>query len=224
MMTRREMLKTITGGALLAGVAPFIITARGSAAFGNTLTADDVSRALRIAPPPPPTSLSLPNIQLRTQDNKKVQLYDDLIKDKIFIINMFFVGCTDGQCPVVTANLARVQKLLGARLGRDIYMYSISLEPEHDTPKVLKKYAAHFGVRPGWSFLTGDAQDIEQLRRKLGFWDPNPVRDALKTTHTGIIMMGNDRLDRWMGGPAKARPQEIMRRLGYIDRAEKRAA
>ena len=208
-MDRREALQTIGGGALLASIAPFTF-------LSNTAEAN-TDMALSIAPPPRATSLSLPNVILRNQDNQKVRLYDDLIKDKVFIINMFFIGCTDGKCPVVTANLARVQKLIGDRLGRDVFMYSISLAPKHDTPKALKKYAAHFGVKPGWSFLTGDANDIERLRRKLGFWSPDPVRDAKKTTHTGLVMMGNDRLDRWMGTPALAKPTAIMRNFSYVD-------
>lgn len=171
----------------------------------------------RIAPNPATVAQSLPNIVLRTQDNREVRLYEDLLKDKIFMINMFYVACTDGRCPLVTANLARVQPLIGARLGRDIFMYSITLEPELDTPESLKAYMAHFNVKPGWTFLTGDRQDIERLRRALGYWDPDPVLDANKNTHAGIAMMANEPLDRWVGCPTLAEPREIKRVLSYVD-------
>ena len=177
-----------------------------------------VSNLQRIAPDPTPTALMLPNVMLRTQDNKPVRLYEDLLKDKIFLINMFFVACTDGQCPLVTANLARVQPLLGKRLGRDIFMYSISLDPVKDTPESLRAYTAHFNVRPGWLFLTGDKlDDIERLRKALGYWDPDPKVDAEKTTHTGIATMGNESLDRWVACPTLAEPREIKRVLSYLD-------
>lgn len=171
----------------------------------------------RIAPKPTPVALTLPNVLLRTQDNKEVRLYEDLLKGKIFLINMFFVTCTDGVCPLVTANLARLQPLLGSRLGRDIFMYSISLDSAHDTPAALHAYADYFKVKPGWLFLTGGHDDIEQLRRALGYWDPDPKRDAEKTTHTGIVTMGNEPLDRWMGCPTLAAPREIRRVLSYLD-------
>lgn len=171
----------------------------------------------RIAPPPTPEALKLPNIVLRTQANKEVRLYDDLLKDKIFLINMFFIACTDGVCPVAMANLARVQPLIGGRLGKDIFMYSITLEAKRDTPAALKKYAAFFDVRPGWLFLTGKPEEIEALRRPLGFWDPDPKRDADKTSHAGMALIGNEPLDRYTSCPTLGEPREIKRVLSYLD-------
>ena len=171
----------------------------------------------RIAPPPMSVARSLPNVTLRTQDNKEVRLYEDLLKDKIVVINMFYVSCLDGACPRVTANLARLQTLLGPRLGRDTFMYSITLQPDLDTPKRLKEYMTNFNIGPGWVFLTGKKSDIDPLRRKLGYWDPDPKLDALATTHAGMAMMGNEPLDRWMGCPTMAEPREIKRVLSYLD-------
>jgi protein SCO1/2 len=71
---------------------------------------------------------------LTTHEGKKVKFYDDLIKDKIVIINFMYVKC-EGTCPGTTANLVKVQKLLGDRVGKDIFMYSITLKPEEDTPR-----------------------------------------------------------------------------------------
>src|SRR5216684_9025717 len=95
-----------------------------------------------------------PNVMLRTQDNKQVHFYDDLIKGKIVTINFFYAKC-EGVCPLITANMVKVQRLLGERVGRDIFMNSISLKPEEDSPRALKEYAKAHGVRPGWTFLTG---------------------------------------------------------------------
>src|SRR5262244_4555241 len=69
---------------------------------------------------------SFPNVTLTTHEGKKVKFYDDLLKDKIVIINFMYIRC-QGTCPGTTANLVKVQKLLGDRVGKDIFMYSITL-------------------------------------------------------------------------------------------------
>lgn len=207
-MKRREFLAS-AGAVMAAG-------ASGSA-HADAAADAPIQRNMSIAPDPKPVALELPNVTLRTQDNKKVRLYEDLLKGKIFSINMFYIACVDGACPRVTANLARVQPLIGARLGRDIFMYSITLEPELDTPKRLKEYMGHYKIHPGWTFLTGEREDIELLRRGLGFWDPDPERDKLKTTHAGLAQLGNEPLDRWMACPTLAEPREIRRVLSYLD-------
>ncbi len=202
-MDRRAFL-SLSGAAAAVAAGP-----------GSTTTS-----ARRVAPDPVPTALALPNLTLWTHEKKKVRLYDDLLKDKIFLINMFFVACTDGKCPMVTANLARVQPLLGPRLGRDMFMYSISLNPVMDTPESLHAYAKFFNVQPGWLFLTGDKEkpdEIEHLRKALGYWDPDPKRDADKTSHIGLVRVGNEPLDRWTSCPTLAEPREIARVVSYLD-------
>ena len=97
-----------------------------------------------------------------------MRFYDDVMKGKILLINFFFTDCDD-VCPLMTENLVRVQELLGARVGNEIRMVSISLQPEHDTPEVMAAYAKTYGVGPGWLFLTGKKDDIELLRHRLGF-------------------------------------------------------
>src|SRR6478672_10173788 len=88
---------------------------------------------------------SFPNVTLTTHEGKKVKFYDDLLKDKIVIINFMYVKC-EGTCPGTTANLVKVQKLLGNRVGKDIFMYSITLKPEEDTAQDLAAYAKAYKV------------------------------------------------------------------------------
>ena len=108
-----------------------------------------------------------PNVELITQDGKKVHFYDDLIKGKIVAIDLIYTTC-HYSCPLETARLAQVQKKLGDRVGKDIFFYSISIDPEHDTPEVLKGYMEQFHVGPGWTFLTGKKEDIIFLGKRLG--------------------------------------------------------
>src|SRR6266576_1700753 len=124
------------------------------------------------------------NVALTTHEGKTVRFYDDLVKDKTVMLNFFYTNCVnEAICPLSTANLVRVQKLLASRMGRDVFMYSITLDPAHDTPKVLAKYARAFGVGPGWLFLTGDAADLEALRRNLGYVSPDPVEEGPVPAH-----------------------------------------
>jgi protein SCO1/2 len=148
-----------------------------------------------------------PNVVLRTQANDEVRFYDDLLKDRNVIINMMYTVCPDGLCPLITANLVALQRALGDRVGRDIFMYSITLAPEVDTPPVLQRYAFQHHVRPGWWFLTGQRDDIELLRRKLGFVDPDPVVDADSSQHIGMVRYGNEALERWGAMPGGGNPR-----------------
>src|SRR6476469_454644 len=115
-----------------------------------------------------------PNVTLTTQDGKVVHFYDDLIKGKTVAIDLIYTTCQYA-CPLENARLAQVQRVLGDRVGRDIFFYSITIDPEHDTPQVLNEYARKYHVGPGWLFLTGKAADIERLSRKLGLYsEPDP--------------------------------------------------
>src|SRR5688572_2395678 len=96
----------------------------------------------------------LPNVEFRTQDNRRVRFYDDLVKGKKVLINFMYTECSE-TCPRTTANLVKVQNALGDRVGRDVFFLSITLKPDHDTPERLRTYASEHGCRPGWSFLTG---------------------------------------------------------------------
>ncbi len=158
----------------------------------------------------------LPNVVLRTQDNREVRFYDDLIKDKIVTINFIYSTCADGTCPLITANLVQVQRLLGARVGRDIFMYSITLDPKHDTPKALKRYAQVYGVGAGWQFLTGKPEDIEFLRRKLRFTDRNPEIDKDPSRHSGNVRYGNEPMMQWGMCQGQAKPDWIAESILWV--------
>ncbi len=142
----------------------------------------------------------LPNIPLISHEGKQVLFYDDLVKNKAVTLNFFYTHC-DEICPLVTANLARVQKLLGNQVGRDIHMYSFTLTPQIDTVEAIRAYRAKFGARPGWTFFTGKPDDIEKLRKAIGFSYPEPAIDKDKTQHIGNVRYGNEPLMLWSACP-----------------------
>lgn len=157
-----------------------------------------------------------PNVLLTAHTGKQMRFYDDLIKDKIVVINFMYVKC-DGVCPGITANLVKLQKLLGPRLGRDIFMYSFTLKPEEDSPEVLRRYATAYRAKKGWTFFTGTPDDMELLRRSLGFTDPDPKLDADKSNHIGNIRYGNEPLQLWGSCPGLSRASWMAESISWVD-------
>lgn len=160
----------------------------------------------------------IPNVPLRTHDGRTVYFYDDLLRGKVAVFNMMYSAC-ERICPGMTANLRRVQNLLGERAGHSVFMYSITLQPEQDTPRVLDDYARNHRVKPGWLFLTGKRTDVERLRFGLGFYDLDPTVDKDKATHTGMLRIGNEPYDRWVMAPALADPGQILAAINHVDRS-----
>lgn len=145
-----------------------------------------------------------PNVELRTQDNKPVRFYDDLLKGKSVAIHVIYTSCKD-ECPLEMANLVQVQRLLGERMGRDVVFYSISIDPKHDTPAVLKDYAQRFNVGPGWTLLTGKPEDIALLTRKLGL--VRRADAAGKDGHMPMLLLGQEATGQWMRHSAVDNPR-----------------
>jgi len=157
-----------------------------------------------------------PNVVLRTHEGKSVRFYDDLIRGKIVVINFMYANCK-GICPAMTMNLMKVQEALGSRIGRDIFMYSITLKPQEDDSVALKHYVEMHGIKSGWLFLTGSRGDVEVLRRKLGFTDPDPVLDRDSSQHIGVVKFGNEAFDRWAACPALTEPDQIVKSILWMD-------
>lgn len=159
-------------------------------------------------------SYHFPNVELITQDGKKVHFYDDLIKGKIVALDLIYTNC-EYACPLETARMAQVQKKLGNRVGSDIFFYSISIDPQHDTPEVLKAYMEKFHVGPGWTFLTGKKEDIDFLSKRLGLYsDPSINKDG----HLPHLLIGNEATGQWMRGSALDNPSFQARMIGdFLD-------
>jgi protein SCO1/2 len=201
-MTRRAWLTML-------GVAPVM---GGLAAWAKHESEEpEVPTRERLSPRERFQRIHLPNVELITHEGKKVHFYDDLVKDKKVAINLIQASCPD-LCPLITANLVQVKKRLADRVGRDIFFYSVTIEPEKDTPEVLKEYAEKFGVGPGWLFLTGKPKDIERLRRSLSSY-VDPAEDAILENHTGMLRLGTEPLMFWGSAPAMANPEHILRIL-----------
>jgi protein SCO1 len=165
----------------------------------------------------------LTNALLTNHEGKKVRFYDDLIRDKITIVNMMYAKC-EGICPAVTTNLKRVYQGLKGRIGVDTFMYSISLKPEQDSPAALKRFAEmHYANLPGWQFLTGDPDEIETIRFRLFRWD-HPGLDNDIDQHTGMVFLFNDNLSRNCKTPAMSSVRSILTAISWMDPVPVQAA
>ena len=138
-----------------------------------------------------------PNPTLITQEGKSVRFYDDLVRGRVVMVNFAYTRC-NGKCP------------LACRFGRDVTLITLSLDPEHDTPEAMRRYVAGHGGRAGWTWVTGKREDIDAIRRFIGFTDRDPIIDADRTRHTSLVLLGNDRTGRWSSMPALARPALIL--------------
>jgi len=141
------------------------------------------------------SSSHFPNVELITHKGKKVRFYDDLIKGKVVAIELMYTTCKYN-CPLETARLVQLQKMLGDRMGKDVFFYSITIEPDIDTPQALKAYAEKYHIGPGWTFLTGKEADIKLISKKLGLDSLPDVNDP--DGHTPHLLIGNDATGLWM--------------------------
>ena len=144
------------------------------------------------------------DVSLINQNGQPMRVYSDLLKDKVVIINSFFTSCTS-VCPMMARSITKIQDRLGDRLGKDVHIISISVDPETDTPPRLKEFADKFNARPGWYFLTGKKADVEFTLRKLGQYV------EAKDDHTTVIIMGNVRTGLWKKVMGMAAPEELIK-------------
>ena len=196
-MNRKRNLATLAALALLAA-----LPARSQQADPHAGHHHPSPAPAPQAAEPSPAQSYFGDVRLTNQDGREMRLYSDLIKDKVVVIDVMFTSCT-GVCPVMSSTFAKIQSRLGDRLGKDVHLISISVDPVNDTPAKLKEYAGRFGAKPGWYFLTGPKENVDAALRKLGQYVEN--REA----HQNLFLIGNDRTGLWKKAFGLAKPEEI---------------
>jgi protein SCO1/2 len=160
-----------------------------------------------------------PNVPLLTHEGERVRFYDDLVKGKVVTLNFFYAKC-EGICPTVTANLAKVQNLLGPEVGKTVFMYSFTLKPQEDGVDAIQKYREMHKAKPGWTFLTGTPEDIESIRKGIGFSYPDPKIDKDKSQHIGNVRYGNEPLMLWAACPGMGNADFLAESVSWMLRPE----
>jgi protein SCO1/2 len=181
----------------------------------------------RPAPPPMPAGVADPHaghnagndgsraqkyftdVELIDQDGRKVRFYSDVLKGKTVVVNAFFTTCTS-VCPPMNRNMEKIQEALGDRVGKDVLLVSVSVDPETDTPARLKEYARKFHAGPGWLFLTGKKENVDWALYKVGQY----VED--KQDHTTVIIIGNEATGLWKKAFGLAKTAELLQTVRSV--------
>lgn len=202
-MNRREILAALAKGVGVAAALPEAALAAGvpAPAAASCGPAGD-----------------FPNVVVSTHEGRKALFYDDLLRGKTAMIN--FMSIAGEAANPVTASLAEVQRRLGDRLGRDVFMISITLDPERDTARALRQLAERHGAGPGWLFLTGEPAAIRAIYER--FFDhrahhahhggAGPVEDCA----LGMVRYGNAAAGLWGSAPARSNPAWLAARLEWV--------
>jgi protein SCO1 len=144
------------------------------------------------------------DVELLDQDGRKLRFYSDVLKGKTVVVNAFFTTCTS-VCPPMNRNMEKIQEALGDRLGKEVFLVSISVDPLTDTPARLKEYAAKFHARPGWTFLTGKKENVDWALYKLGQYV------EAKDDHKTVFIIGNEATGLWKKAFGMSRADELIR-------------
>ena len=188
--TRNRSVRQRSSRGMLAVVVLVLTSALAAAQSSDpkeTAVAQQPSNAQTPSTPAQesPAQKYFTDVVLVNQNGEKMRFYSDLIQGKVVIINSFFATC-QGSCLPISRNLEKVQEALGDRVGKDVRIISISVDPTVDTPQALKAYAKKLNAGPGWYFLTGEKENVEFALMKLGQF----TRQA---GPSNIIIIGNER-------------------------------
>jgi protein SCO1/2 len=130
------------------------------------------------------------DVELVNQHGQQLRFYSDLLQGKVVIISSFMATCK-GACPPKNLNLEKIQNAAGDRLGKDVLILSITVDPVTDTPAKLKEYASAYHAKPGWHFLSGKKENVDWALYKIGQYV------AKKEDHVNIVVMGNEKTGLW---------------------------
>jgi cytochrome oxidase Cu insertion factor (SCO1/SenC/PrrC family) len=149
------------------------------------------------------SKMNIPDIELLDQNGRKIHFYSDLVKGHTVAINFIFTTCTT-ICPPLGATFARVQKELGDKVGRDVRLISISVDPATDTPERLKAWGEKFHAGDGWTFVTGDKPQVDELLRALG------ASSTRREDHSPTVLIGNDVHGSWTRAYGLAKASQLV--------------
>lgn len=139
---------------------------------------------------PEDVTVRFPDVKLLDQNSRERSLRSDVIGDRIVVMDFVYTSCTT-VCPVVSAIMGEVQQKLGGRVGREVALVSLTVDPVRDTPARLRDYARSRGAGAGWSWLTGSTTAVNDTLKGLGTWTPN-FED-----HPVVMMVGDGRSGKW---------------------------
>lgn len=204
------MLRQIVRSSGSRTLWPALAAALAGLALATAAQAHDPSKhgagtaeALAPAGPAGAVEVRLEDIELVDRTGRPVKFRSEAMADRIVAIDFIYTSCTT-VCPVLSALFAQVQDQLGPRLGKEVWLASISVDPVRDTPRRMAAEAEKFGAGPGWLWLTGRTDSVERVLTGL---------DAYAVAfeeHASVILIGDAKSGKWrrlFGFPA---PEDIV--------------
>ncbi|MBI2217617.1 MAG: SCO family protein [Candidatus Rokubacteria bacterium] len=154
-------------------------------------------------------TVKLLDLELLDQDGKRVRFKSDVVRDRLVVVNVIYTTCPV-VCPILSSVFANLQEPLGERLGKEVVLVSISVDPLNDIPPRLKEYAKRFNARPGWVFLTGSKGNVDEMLRGLNMYA------ADFSEHTTSMLVGDGREGRWRRLYDVPPPDRVLAELGEL--------
>lgn len=159
--------------------------------------------------------IRLPDVRLLDQDGREVRFKSDVVGDRLAVIDVFFTTC-GLVCPILTAIFADLQDRLGDRLGREVALISVTVDPKTDIPPRLKEFAARYDARPGWTFLTGERHAVEGVLKGIGAYS------ADFTAHPTMVLVGDGRNGGWTRFYGFPSPEQLLARIDELGASRRR--
>jgi protein SCO1/2 len=154
---------------------------------------------------------STADVILTNQRGEPVQVYHDLIKGRVVVINTVFTTCTT-VCPLMGVNFSRLAKILHDRGADDVRLISVSVDPEVDTPRRLAEWSSHFGGGAQWTLLTGPPANVESFLKAMRAFTAN------KLDHAPVVLIGNEATGDWVRAsglaPASRLAEIVLSKIG----------
>jgi protein SCO1/2 len=207
-MENRSRLRAVSVAVLLVLTATLFLPGRSFAAQGKEEEPSVTAKPAEVKPY---------DLELLDQDGGKVRFRSDVIGEKIVVIDTFFTTC-GLICPIVSAIFADVQEQLGDRLGKEVVLVSISVDPNTDIPPRLKEFAGKWEAKPGWVFLTGQKQTVDRVLEGLGLYS------ADFAAHPAAFLVGDGKNGEWTRYYGFASPEQLLGRVDELSAARRAGA
>lgn len=156
----------------------------------------------------------LRDVPLLDATGKRVRLAQDVIGNRIALVNFIYTTCTT-VCPVSSATFQQLQKRLGAALGKNVVLVTITVDPVRDTHQRLREYAGRYDAGPGWVWLTGSKPDVDAVLKGFGAYA------ARFEDHPAMVLVGDGRGGPWTRFFGFPSVDDLMARIDTMHLARK---
>ena len=163
-----------------------------------------------------PAQLAVPDAPVVNQSGEHLRFNSDVVKGRVAVVTGFFTTCT-AMCPITQENLSHLAKLLGDRLGKDVVIISVSVDPMNDTPERMKAWGEKFHIGPGWTLVSGDKGQVETLLKSLGLYVALPQR------HQSALIIGNQKAG-WVRASSWSSPEKLVKVIDGLAPAARQTA